>query len=206
MIKFFFIVSLLISLIKSNPIEQHGWTICDLSGYFIPLNGYRWFIVNKNTTICTCPDNLQSTINRPCRICHRENICGSKEAFCSEESTFFITTNTSFHYACFCQSDLFLVDKKCPENIVDETTSSINLIEETTNPNTMSTTVFIEETTKTFSMTSTNLIEETSIIPSTESSKTTTTTTTVVNSSMNSYQFLKIYFVILLNIVYFLNK
>ncbi|CAF5202607.1 unnamed protein product, partial [Rotaria magnacalcarata] len=116
-----FIVSLLISLIKSNPIEQHGWAICDLSGYFIPLNGYRWFIVNHNTTICTCPDNLQSTINRPCRICHRENICGSKEAFCSEESTFFISTNTSFHYACFCQSDLFLVDKKCPEDIIDET-------------------------------------------------------------------------------------
>ena len=40
---------------------------CYFNDYFNPLNGYEFFIISDNRTICACPDNLQVVINEDSR-------------------------------------------------------------------------------------------------------------------------------------------
>ncbi|CAF1190183.1 unnamed protein product [Rotaria sordida] len=224
MITNYFIGFLLINLINSNPFNRNRCDVCNLTGDFIPSNGYQCFISRDDEIICTCPDNLQSTINRPCRICHRENICGPSDALCSEEPRFFNLNNKKSNFACFCSSGIYLFDKKCPQEINPSTTET-SLIDETTSIS-MSTTTFIQQTITTDSFINQTNSDSISTIFSTEETTIPFSTTSFIPiSSINpqqettessipipncrsvaSYIFIKKYFFILLNIVYFLNK
>lgn len=42
--------------------------LCELNGYYHSTNGYQCYYLDQNQTLCTCPDQLFSTINRPCRL------------------------------------------------------------------------------------------------------------------------------------------
>ncbi|CAF1332141.1 unnamed protein product [Rotaria sp. Silwood1] len=237
MLTSYFIALLLINIISSNPFQRNRCDVCNLTEDFIPSNGYQCFITNDYKVLCTCPDNLQSTINRPCRICDRENICGQSDALCSEDPTFFGINNNNSHFICFCSSGKYEFDKKCSEetnpttNQIKETTilsiSTTSLIEETIT-NQITTNIYIDETTSN-SISTDYSIEETSthiqtttnipIISTNSQQETTTQPETTIQPedttqseticgcrSTSSHLFLKIDFIILLNLVYFLNK
>jgi len=116
-------------------------------------------------------------------ICNRPGICGPQTAICSEQSTVFGPIHNKSHYACFCSSGLFQIGKSCPEEITT-----------ITSPMTETTTATSIETTNHVTITST---------------KDTITTTMVVRCeerSISSHLYIEPILIILLNLVYFVNK
>ncbi|UJR31075.1 hypothetical protein I4U23_018584 [Adineta vaga] len=219
MIRRFLIAFFVIYSIKSNPINRNGNETCELEGYFVPENGYGWAKLD-NRIICTCPDTLY-TVNKPCRICNRDDICGLSDALCSEELD--VPSTTAF-FGCFCPGGSYILGEKCSQDSVTVTpvtttqmiTSPISTatpIPGTTTTSivpaaTTTTTMEPESTTTTLPATTTTIQITTITTTNTTTTKeaTTTTTTPCGPQSSGPRILLQPALIILLNLIYFYTK
>ena len=145
-------------------------------------------------------------------ICYRKGICGSQTDRCSEKSTSFNTINNNKGYfACFCSSNIYLIGEKCPEEpIVDYNTTTV-VISKTTNIINVTTTSIIDMTnTNTISLIT--QIKDNNTTSMKQPTTTTTTTTTIQieteckNRSSSLHLCMKSMLIVLLSLVYFVNK
>lgn len=109
-------------------------------------------------------------------ICNRKGICGPQTATCNETVVFDSIKKIS-HFACICSSTFILIGDKCPEETVNATTVFISNTTAVTNPTSTSTKNSISSTMQ---------------------------TDTKCNG--NSHLFVEPILIILLNLVYFVNK
>ncbi|CAF4904579.1 unnamed protein product [Rotaria sp. Silwood1] len=91
-------------------------SVCELNEYYNATNGYMCFHISNGQVACTCPDQ-RYTLDQPCRICERKNICGDDpNNLCAELSPTSFTDNndSTAHFACFCTDTSFYIGEPCP--------------------------------------------------------------------------------------------
>ncbi|CAF1306361.1 unnamed protein product [Adineta ricciae] len=117
-----------------------GCDACRLRDEFVAENGYKCFPLNNGHVACTCPDQ-RYTIDKPCRICERNSICGGPDNFCSEilDSTSSGQDGNTHHFSCFCADFSFYIGKACPASSTTMQTSTMTMTTTTTTP--MTTTI-----------------------------------------------------------------
>lgn len=136
-------------------------------------------------------------------ICNRKDICGTKSIFCSEQSSSLKPTDGGPYFACFCSSALFLIGQKCPEEMPTSTSSTKETIISTkiTTNDPVTTTVDTNSTTAIPIITTTTPSVNNTTTPSVNN-----TTTQKVITCDSSHLYIGKILIILLNLVYFLNK
>ncbi|CAF0802360.1 unnamed protein product [Adineta ricciae] len=125
-----------------------GCNACQLRDEFVVENGYKCFPLNNGHVACTCPDQ-RYTIDKPCRICERNNICGGPDNFCSEilGSTSSGQDGEIHHFSCFCADFSFYIGKACPASSTTTQTSTMTTTTTAATTSTTSTTVIMTMTT-----------------------------------------------------------
>ncbi|CAF1062111.1 unnamed protein product [Adineta steineri] len=91
-------------------------SLCMVQGDFSETDGYACFPLSNGRVACTCPDQ-RYTIDKPCRICERENICGdSSDNFCAEVSAISSDADgeSTHYFSCFCSDHTYYIGKACP--------------------------------------------------------------------------------------------
>ncbi|CAF3180688.1 unnamed protein product [Rotaria socialis] len=99
---------------------------CQLDEHFSDANGYSCFHLNNGKVACTCPDQ-RYTLDKPCRICDRANICGDNPSnLCSEISATVPAAqdNAKTNFGCFCVDMSFYFGEPCPSSPVTSTTTT----------------------------------------------------------------------------------
>ncbi|CAF0923266.1 unnamed protein product [Adineta ricciae] len=217
MIRSILIVLFIIYSINSNPVERDGNEVCELKGFFVTKNKYGW-AKRGNQIICTCPDG-QYTIDKPCRICDREDICG-ENSLCSEELAI---SEPTARFICFCASGGYLLGEKCPAvtgtttitpTTIAPVTTTTSIVQATTTTTAVDLTTTTTTTTQTTTSTTTQTITITTQTTTTSTTTQTTTNTSTETSttpgcaprSSSSRPFMQPTIIILLNLIYFFTK
>ncbi|CAF1180181.1 unnamed protein product [Adineta steineri] len=132
-------------------------SLCMVQGDFSETDGYACFPLSTGRVACTCPDQ-RYTIDKPCRICERENICGdSSDNFCAEVSAISSDADgeSTHYFSCFCSDHTYYIGKACPSKAttpvsttatttsVPATTASTPLVSTTATPIAPTTTTII---------------------------------------------------------------
>ncbi|CAF4088456.1 unnamed protein product [Rotaria sp. Silwood2] len=115
MLVFLFVVAAIYTSFSSTNAVL-DCSICELDGYHNVTSGYGCFRLFNGHVACTCPDQ-RYTLDKPCRICDRKNICGDDpNSLCAElSSTSFTANNDSrIYFACFCTDLSYYPGKSCP--------------------------------------------------------------------------------------------
>ncbi len=117
---------------------------------------------------------------------------------CSEKPFVTLSTKEISHFACFCASGSVSINEKCPEETTIDSNITTASIGETTN---------IIDTTNILEISSTTPTEENNSVSTNNSTTTITPTVTKCkDSSRSSHLYMKPMLIILLNLVYFVNK
>ncbi len=117
---------------------------------------------------------------------------------CSEQSFFTIPTKERSYFTCFCASGSVSINEKCPEEITIDSNTTTASIGKTTN---------IINTTNILEISSTTSNKENNTVSTKNSTTTITPTVTKCkDNSSSSHLYMKPMLIILLNLVYFVNK
>ncbi|UJR27630.1 hypothetical protein I4U23_008911 [Adineta vaga] len=131
------------STVFSTSQAASNCSLCNLGEEFIPSNGYNCFSLSNAHVACTCPDQ-RYTLDKPCRICERENICGDNAGnLCSEvlDTVSSTQNDETHHFSCFCTDYTFFIGKACPSTTTVATSTTTT---QPTDP--VTTTQFIDTT------------------------------------------------------------
>ncbi|CAF0990426.1 unnamed protein product [Didymodactylos carnosus] len=82
--------------------------MCQLDNRFKAASGYGCYYISEEQVACTCP-NDHYVMNRPCRVCDREDFCGSLDVLCAEGNTSLLNA----YFACACLNGQTLMGNPC---------------------------------------------------------------------------------------------